>query len=141
VPKRDNAELLAEIERLQAVQRKHPPTSSAWRRASAALTPLFTEMHRRTAPKKNPPRARRRRARATRARARAGNTASRFYRAKFKGGGMPTDVTFQAKSDAAAVRYATGLLRAKIGATKCVSVKRVDGAGSKKKRIPRPVTT
>lgn len=55
-----------------------------------------------------------------------------IYHARFTGGGPRTGVTFQAKSDAAAVRYATGLLRAKIGAKRCISVKRAPGRASSK---------
>lgn len=58
-------------------------------------------------------------------RARAPAARRGVYRAKFTGNGPRTEVTFQASSDSAAVRYATGLLRHKIGAKKCVSVKRV----------------
>lgn len=39
--------IVAEIERLQAVQRRNPPSSAAWQEASDALAPLFAEMARR----------------------------------------------------------------------------------------------
>lgn len=40
----DVAATLAEIKRLQAVQKQHPPTAPEWKKASAALAPLFRKM-------------------------------------------------------------------------------------------------
>jgi hypothetical protein len=86
------------------------------------------------------PQPRRRNPRARRARARA-PAARGVYHARFTGGGPRTGVTFQASSDAAAVRYATGLLRHKIGATRCVSVKREhppSSSSGRRRRNPSP---
>lgn len=40
-------QMVDEIERLQGVQRRNPPSSAAWQGASEALAPLFAEMARR----------------------------------------------------------------------------------------------
>ena len=37
-------EIMNQIEALQAIQKTHPPTSSAWMQASELLAPLFAEM-------------------------------------------------------------------------------------------------
>ena len=38
------ADTLAQIEKLQAIQKTHPTNSSAWMQASEMLAPLFAEM-------------------------------------------------------------------------------------------------
>lgn len=42
-------EILHQIERLQAIQKGHPPTHKAWQTASEMLAPLFEEMAKRQA--------------------------------------------------------------------------------------------
>jgi hypothetical protein len=37
-------DVLSQIEQLQAIQKTHPPISSAWMQASEMLEPLFAEM-------------------------------------------------------------------------------------------------
>lgn len=42
------AEILAEIDRYQAIQKQRPPTSDIWQDCSSALADLFDEMAART---------------------------------------------------------------------------------------------